>query len=92
MRLRIRNSGFEKKRFGINLEYVIILKWTSLVLSRARHSANSFANSANRSIGNAVAEQSEDLPAVVAKSLDDWVVRTRGIVTPNCFPSLYRET
>ena len=25
-----------------------------------------------------------DLPAVVAKSLDEWVERTRGKVSPNC--------
>ena len=30
IRLRNRNSGFEKKRFGIILDYLIILKWTSL--------------------------------------------------------------
>ena len=42
-------------------------------------------------IGNAVTKQSENLPAVVTKSLDEWVERTRGKVTPNCFSSLYRE-
>ena len=29
--VRIRNSEFEKKRFGILPEYVIIPKWTSLL-------------------------------------------------------------
>ena len=64
------------------------------VLSRAGHSANSFANftnSANSSIGNAVAKQFEDLPANVAKSLDEWVERTRRKGIPNCAPSLPQE-
>ena len=39
----------------------------------------------------AVAKQSEDLPAVVAKSLDEWVQQIREKVTPNRFPSLHRE-
>ena len=67
------------------------MRYLCCVLSRARHSANSFANFANYSIGNAVVKQSEDLPAVVAKSLDEWVEQTNGKVTPNCFPSLHRE-
>ena len=37
-------------------------------------------------------KQSENLPAVVAKSLDEWVEWIRGKVTPNCFPTLHRET
>ena len=58
------------------------------VLNRVGYSANSFAN---YSIVNAVAKLSEGLPAVVAKSLDEWLERTRGKVTPHCFPFLHRE-
>ena len=64
------------------------------VLSRAGYSANSFANfanSANYSNSNTVVKQSEVLPAVVAKSLDEWVERTREKMTPTCFPCLHRE-
>ena len=39
----------------------------------------------------AVAKQSEDLLPIFAKSLDEWVERTRGKVTLNCFSSLQRE-
>ena len=78
-------------RIKLNFDQLRIL---CCVLIRDGHSADSFANSANFancSTGNAVAIQPEDLPAVVAKSLDEWVERTSGKVTPNCFLFFHRQ-